>query len=457
MKGKNVLVYGTGLSGIAAGRLLDRNGAKVLLYDENEKLDKKELAQKAACINIEDIHVGKLEDEVLNETDLAVLSPGVPLDNENVIKIKEKGIPIWGEIELGYYFHKGDILAITGTNGKTTTTALLGEIMKKGYKSVSVVGNIGYPFTEVADKTGEGHVTVAEISSFQLETIEGFRPKVSAVLNITEDHLNRHHTMENYAACKMRIAEKQGGDDFCVLNYEDDYLKKAAKSIKTNVFYFSSARKLENGIYLDGDDIIIRRGEEEINLINVNELQIIGEHNFENVMAASAMAYLYGMDIEKISIALKEFTAVEHRIEFVDEIDGVRYYNDSKGTNPDASIKAVKAMKWPTILIAGGYDKESGYDDFINSFEGKVKKMVLIGQTANKIADCAKENGFEDYVFADSFEEAFNICKNSAVSGDAVLLSPACASWGMFKNFEERGDIFKELVRGLRRYSKRIK
>ena len=286
------------------------------------------------------------------------------------------------------------------------------------------------------------------MSSFQLETVHTFCPKVSAILNITPDHLNRHHTMEAYIEAKERIAENQTEEEVCVLNYEDEVLRKFGEKTGAKVLYFSSQRKLNQGVYLEGNTIICDMGE-KIPVCDLSDLQILGTHNHENAMAAVAMAYAYGTPVDIIRKTLKEFAGVEHRIEFVAEKNGVVYYNDSKGTNPDAAIRGIRAMDRPTILIGGGYDKDSSYDEWINAFDGKVKKFVLIGATREKIAECARENGFTDIVMADSFEEAFEKCVEYAQPGDAVLLSPACASWGMFKNYEERGDKFKELVKQL--------
>lgn len=445
MKNKKVLVFGSGISGIGAGKLLEQVGASVVLYDGKETLDKEVLKAQLGDDTKAEIILGELSEEVMETLDLVVMSPGVPTDLPVVLKMRDMGIPIWGEVELAYTYGKGDVLAITGTNGKTTTTALLGEIMKNYKESVFVVGNIGNPYTAAALEMREDTVAVAEMSSFQLETIHEFRPKVSAILNITPDHLNRHHTMEAYIKAKEDIAKNQTKEDTCVLNYEDEVTRKIGENVKANVLYFSSQRKLDRGIYLDDGNIILRQ-DEEILVCNVNELKLLGTHNYENVMAAVAMAAAYGTPMEVIRRTIKEFAGVEHRIEFVREKDGVAYYNDSKGTNPDAAIKGIQAMNRPTVLIGGGYDKDSEYEEWIQAFDGKVKLLVLVGATKEKIAEAAERVGFVSYVMADSFEEAVEKCIEAAEPGDAVLLSPACASWGMFKNYEERGDKFKELV-----------
>ena len=365
--------------------------------------------------------------------------------------MKEEGIPVWGEIELAYVCGKGEILGITGTNGKTTTTSLLGEIMKNAFESVFVVGNIGNPYTTVANETREDSVIVAELSSFQLESILTFRPKVSAVLNITPDHLNRHHTMEAYIQAKQDIAKNQTSEDTCILNYEDEVTRGMADKIDASVLFFSSAHKLEQGIYLDDGAIIYKpdKDKEGILICRTEELQILGVHNYENVMAAVAMAAVYGVDLDVIRDTVKSFKGVEHRIEFVAEKGGVVYYNDSKGTNPDAAIKGILSMDRPTILIGGGYDKGGSFKDWIRSFDGKVKCLLLLGATKERIAEEAKECGFFDYKFVDSLEEAVKVAYELAQSGEAVLLSPACASWDMFDSYEQRGTMFKDYVRSL--------
>lgn len=446
LQDKKVLVVGSGKSGQGAVRLLKKAGAIPILFDSNEGLPTEQIREKLADVPEVLICLGSIPEELKEEIALVVISPGVPVDAPMLEEYRKREVPIWGEIELAYLFSKGQVIAITGTNGKTTTTTLVGEIMKTCYESVFVVGNIGNPYTEEALNTEEDSVTVAEISSFQLETVHTFAPKVSAILNITPDHLDRHHTMECYAAVKESIAGKQTKEDVCVLNYEDSYTSEFGKRCPAKVIYFSSARALREGIYLEGEEIFLAEDGNVQRLMNIHEMNLVGICNVENVMAAIAIARAMKVPMELILKTVREFKAVEHRIEFVATKNGVDFYNDSKGTNPDAAIQGIRAMTKPTVLIGGGYDKHSEYDEWIEAFDGKVKALVLIGQTREKIAACASAHGIQNILLADTFEEAFAICLKQAKEGDAVLLSPACASWGMFPNYEVRGKMFKELV-----------
>ncbi len=454
--GKKVIVVGTGKSGIGSAVLLEKNGALPVIYDGNDKAEidevKEQLTQKLGFLTKAEVVTGEFPKHITNDAALCVLSPGVPVDADFVVYMKEQGIPIWGEVELAYNFAKGTVLAITGTNGKTTTTSLVGQIMQEYFEHVFVVGNIGNPYTEAASLMTQDTVSVAEISSFQLETIDHFHPKVSAILNITPDHLNRHHTMENYVAAKEAVTRNQTKDDFCILNYENAYTKAFGERCPASVIYFSSARRLDDGIFYEGDEIFLARDKKAQRLLNVKtDMNLVGLCNIENVMAAIGISMSAGVPMQNILATIRRFVAVEHRIEFVAEKNGVVYYNDSKATNTDAAIQGIKAMERPTVLIGGGYDKGSAYDDWIQSFDKKVKKLVLIGQTREAIATCAVKCGFPkaDILFADSFQEALDTCVREACVGDAVLLSPACASWGMFPNYEVRGQQFKEYVNGL--------
>lgn len=449
---ENYLVIGSGISGVGSVKLLEYLGENVVLYDSSETLSAGEIRGKlpedsrAVCI------AGNLPDEVREKVQNVVLSPGVPADLPLVEDFRKRGARIMGEIELGYREEKGRVAAITGTNGKTTTTTLVGEIMKAwlGEEKVFVVGNIGKAYTSECLKTKADTVTVGEISSFQLETICDFHPAVSAILNITPDHLNRHHTMEAYVAAKENVTLNQTKQDVCVLNYENKYTREFGGRCPARVVWFSSARKLEDGYWLRHDKIMKSRGGEEREILDIHgNMNLVGLCNVENVMAALAIADEMGAPEETVLKVIREFHAVEHRIEFVASKGGVDYYNDSKGTNPDAAIQGIRAMSKPTVLIGGGYDKQNEYDEWIESFGGRVKWLVLIGQTREKIAECARKHGFDRIRFADSYQECLELCTQLAEKGDAVLLSPACASWGMFPNYEVRGELFKEYVRGL--------
>ena len=472
---KTVLVFGAGKSGIGACTLLNRLGLQNILYDGNEKLSAEDIENRLeedmrrgisvaerlagkACAAAEirtEILLGDFPEERLGELSLVVMSPGVPCDLPLVDDFRNAGIPVWGEVELAYRTGAGKVFAVTGTNGKTTTTALLGEIMKSVCPEVYVVGNIGNPYTEAALSQSDEAVTVAEISSFQLETIEQFHPAVSVITNITEDHMNRHHTMEEYIRVKELITKNQTADDAVVLNYEDPVLREFGEHLDKHVIWFSSARPLKEGLYYADGEIraagSICGEKDDILLVRTADMKLLGLHNFENVMCAAAAALYGGVPAEKIREAVCGFAGVPHRIEFVSEKNGVAYYNDSKGTNPDAAIKGIQAMNRPTLLIGGGYDKQSAYDEWIGSFEGRVRYLVLIGQTREKIAETAVRCGFpeEKIIFCGDLKEAVNTCASLAESGDAVLLSPACASWGQFDNYEQRGDLFKEYVRAL--------
>lgn len=444
---KRFIVIGAGISGISACELLLNQGKEVTLYDGNADIDAKELINKNSFLSDVDIIIGEYDEEKIKGFDKAIVSPGIPLDIDIVKLIKANNIPIWGEIELAYHYGKGKLVAITGTNGKTTTTALTGDIFKAYYDDVRVVGNIGVPYTKMIEDSTDDTVFVAEISSFQLETIEKFKPDVSAILNITPDHLNRHHTMENYIKAKEDIAKNQDENNTCILNYDDEVLRKFGKDVKCKVIYFSSKTVLKSGLYYKDGTIYYSSEGETTKIIDVEDMTILGLHNYENAMCAVAAGIIMGIPIDVIVKTLKEFKAVEHRIEYVCERRGVKFYNDSKGTNTDAAIKGILAMNRPTYLIGGGYDKDSTYDEWVECFDGRVKKLLLIGKTAKAIAACCDKHGFRDYEFADTLEEAMDICFSEASSGDAILLSPACASWGMFRNYEERGKVFKTHAR----------
>ncbi len=445
--GKKALVCGMARSGIAAAKLLHRLGAKVTLQDmkKREELSADVLALEGEGIAL---YTGANPDDIACAQDLIILSPGIPCDLPFIAAAEDAGIEVIGEVELAYRLTPCPITAITGTNGKTTTTTLTGEIMKTAYSGTAVVGNIGVPYSEEVERLTEKDWVVAEISSFQMEKAKEFHPHISAVLNITPDHLNRHKTMETYIAMKEKVFAKQTAEDFCILNHGDEACRKMADKTAARVFFFDSAEKLTEGIYLDGDAIEVRWGDISETLIHVDELQILGVHNYENVMAAAAMGICAGIALDTVRAVLKDFAGVAHRIEYVATVDGVDYYNDSKGTNVDASIRAVLAMQKPIVLIGGGYDKGVSFDDWTKLFPGRVKHLVLIGVTAPKVRASAEKFGFTEISDCETFREAVDLCREKAEAGDCVLLSPACASWGMFDNYEQRGDMFKQRVLG---------
>lgn len=450
-KNSDVLVVGAGISGIAAVRLLTSNGVNVTLFDSNEKADCEKIRENVGKGSFR-IVTGDENCPAEENFDAVVLSPGVPTDLPFINEFRGRGIKIIGEVELAYMYGRGEIVAITGTNGKTTTTALTGEIMKSFFSQVFVVGNIGIPYTDMVSEMEDDTVSVAEMSSFQLETVDAFRPHVAAILNITPDHLNRHHTMEGYIDAKCNIFKNQTEKDFLILNYNDPYLRELdkKKKIKSRIVWFSSSQEVPEGMFANDDGEIFRKDENGISkILDAKDMNIVGRHNWENAMAGIAAGIIMGVPVPVIVKTLKSFKAVEHRIEYVRTLKGVKYYNDSKGTNPDASIKAVEAMTGPTVLIAGGYDKGSEYTEWIQCFKGKITHMLLMGATAEKIAKTARELGFNDITFVESMEEAVKKAYQLSENGGNVLLSPCCASWGMFKNYEERGRIFKDLVNKL--------
>ncbi|MCI8365667.1 MAG: UDP-N-acetylmuramoyl-L-alanine--D-glutamate ligase [Eubacterium sp.] len=440
LKDKKVLVVGLGKSGMAAYELLKKMGALVSLYDGNKEM-------KIESVDVP-LYLGDLPEEMFTGFDCAVFSPGVPLDIPAARYLIHNKVPVIGEIELAWLMERGQVMGITGTNGKTTTTTLTGEIMRAYNQKTFVVGNIGNPYTKEVLKSEKNSVTVAEISSFQLETIDTFAPKVSAVLNITPDHLNRHGTMENYIDAKISITKNQGADQLCVLNYEDEVLRERARHMRCRTLFFSSKRKLSQGMYKDGNGNLVMAEDGRV-ILNQKETRLPGDHNAENIMAALMMVFEMGVPEELAAEVVRNFRPVEHRVEFVRSLNGVDYYNDSKGTNPDAAIKGIQSMDRPTVLIGGGYDKGGDFSEWIRSFDGRVKRLLLLGATRERIAQNAKDCGFTDYQFVDTLEEAVSTASELAAAGDAVLLSPACASWDMFDSYEQRGNMFKELVNGL--------
>lgn len=449
MQTKSILIIGAGRSGIAAASMLMKLNKSVIIYDDNINVNIGKINEVLPSTGEVRYAFGDISKVDFDQLQLCVVSPGVPLSNKTMQYILCTAVPLIGEIELGYIYDKGEIIAITGTNGKTTTTSLVHEIVALHNQNTLLVGNIEIPYTGLALNSVVGGATVAEISSFQLETMPTFKPKVSAILNITEDHIDRHKTFENYADIKMSIAKNQDENDFCVLNYNDPLLSEFSKKVKCQPVLFNALGELEHGAYCVNGKMYIKLADEASYICDVCETNLVGTHNIENMLSAIAMTYTFGVPVETIVKGLRKFKAVEHRIEFVRELDGVKYYNDSKGTNTDAAIKAVKAMPSATVLIAGGYDKKSDYTSWVSEFEGKVKKLILIGKTGQDIANKCDELGFTAYEFAQDMNAAVEKCKSYAKTGDCVLLSPACASFDMFKSYQHRGEVFKDCVNKL--------
>ncbi|MGI5848711.1 MAG: UDP-N-acetylmuramoyl-L-alanine--D-glutamate ligase [Christensenellales bacterium] len=448
MKDKRVMVVGMAKSGIASARLLIEKGAKPVLYDAKD-IDAfpahtfDEFAGKAAFA------FGSDPKTVAKNADVLVLSPGVPTDLEFIAEARRSGKKIIGEIELGFLYSNAEFVAITGTNGKTTTTALTGEVFLNAGFYTYVLGNIGIPITEEAVKTKKGDIIVAETAALQLETIDSFVPRACAVLNITEDHLNRYGTMENYTAAKERVFENQTEKDFCVLNYDNNITRLMARKQKSKIIWFSRKVELDFGVFIKEGDIISREEDGDYIICRADEVAIPGAHNLENALAAAALARCYKISKDVIRKTFIAFPGVEHRIEFVRETGGVRYINDSKGTNPDATEKAVAAMTRPTVIILGGSDKNNSFVSLIKGFKDNIKAAVVIGDTKQKIINDAKEAGFSPIYTADSFLDAVLKSKEIAREGWNVLLSPACASYDMFEDYEQRGRVFKEIVNSL--------
>lgn len=438
-----------GISGKGAALLLKNHTDSLILFDSNEALDKEALLSGLGLSGKARAVTGRMTPELLKDVDILALSPGISVNAPDIALAREMGVRILGEVEIASEISKGRIIAITGTNGKTTTTALTGEIMKAAFPEVFVVGNIGKSFASIADETTDESIIVAEISSFQLESVEEFHPEVTAVLNLTPDHLDRHGSFENYAAVKMMIAGNQTADEVCVINYDDEYLRKLSEKTLPKKLYFSRKAELKEGIFLKDGMICFRDANGLKEIIRTDDMILMGGHNVENVMAACGIALAMKVPVSVIAETIRSFKAVEHRIEYVCDKKGVSYYNDSKGTNTDAAQKAVSAMVAPTVLIAGGYDKGADFTDWIRGFNGRVRDMILIGQTAEKIRDTALACGFTNVHMCSDLEEAVTLAAALAESGDAVLLSPACASWGQFKDYEQRGRLFKEYVRKL--------
>jgi UDP-N-acetylmuramoylalanine--D-glutamate ligase len=445
LKNKRVLVVGLGKSGVASALFLKARGARVTVSDtkSGDELRNEIPALLDHGITVE---TGGHGERTFREQDLIVVSPGVPVDAALLEQARSLGGVVIGEIELAAQFLRGPIVAITGSNGKTTTTTLTGEILAAGGFPTLVGGNIGTPAISLAERAKPDTVIVLEVSSFQLETIQKFRPKAAVVLNVTPDHLDRHRTFEAYVDAKARMFENQRSEDFAVLNADDPTCVAMAARTRAQVFWFSRKKEVKQGAWVSEGNILFRDAERQREVMLVSEIPLKGAHNLENVLAAVCAGALMGCAPEKMREAVRDFKAVEHRLEFVATIRGVDYYNDSKATNVDATIKALESFPANIHLILGGKDKGSDYTVLNDLMRQRVKRVYTIGAAAEKIESQIK--GVE-VVHAETLENAVRKANAAAVAGDVVLLAPACASFDQFKNYEQRGQVFKEIVRGL--------
>ncbi|EEG77628.1 UDP-N-acetylmuramoyl-L-alanine--D-glutamate ligase [Dethiobacter alkaliphilus] len=446
LMGKQVVIIGLARSGLAAAQLVSREGAGVLL---NDRKPVAEMAAELQKHNIEVPHLvggGHPAEMITPDVALVIKNPGVPMDLEPIQKALELGIPVVTEVEVAAGFLSVPMVAITGTNGKTTTTALTGEIFQAAGKKTAVAGNIGLPLSAVAVEDTKYEAVVAELSSFQLEATIDFRPQISAILNLTPDHMDRHKTMEAYVEAKEKIFANQKASDVTVLNADDPRTYALRGRPRCRVYLFSRRRQVERGAFVRNGHVVVRDGENEETVCGVDEIRIPGAHNLENALAAALLAWLGGVAVEVIAKTLKNFPGVSHRLEHVREFGGVTYINDSKGTNSDAAIKALEAFAAPKLLIAGGYDKGGDFSSFAAAIKKHARYVVLLGEVAGRLAQALDEVDYHAYSTADSLEDAVKIASDTAQSGEVVLLSPGCASWDMFEDFEQRGNTFKEAV-----------
>ena len=446
--GDAILIIGAARSGVASAEYLLSIGKQIVISDMNTKLAE-DVETQLGHASVSYVW-GKQPDVAALQPELIVMSPGVPLSIPPVVKARELGIPVISEPELAFRYSDVPFVAITGTNGKTTTTSLTAFLLEKVGRKVVAGGNIGLPLISQCPKMSANDIVVAEMSSFQLESVDSFCPKVAVVMNLTPDHLDRHKTMEAYAAAKANIFKNQGQEEYLLLNKDDAIVAAMAAGAKSHVYYFSQQEILDEGIWLEDGNLVYRldkNGAPQV-LIPAAEIGIVGSHNWQNAMAASLAALLMGQQPEIIAERLRAFKGVAHRMEPVATIDGVLYVNDSKGTNPDSTEKALGSYgERPIVLIAGGRNKGNDMAVLVPLMRAHCRGVVLVGEATGDFIDAFARTGYTDYVCADSFEDAVAKAREMAQSGDVVLLSPACASWDMFDNFEQRGDLFKELVK----------
>ncbi|MDD3926537.1 MAG: UDP-N-acetylmuramoyl-L-alanine--D-glutamate ligase [bacterium] len=442
--GKRVAVIGYGLSGRAAAEVLLEAGAEVNIADRRSQ-ERLEIKTVSANPGIR-FFTGDDQASALKDADLVVTSPGVPAGSPLLQTAVNMGLPVWSEVELACRICRAPIVAVTGTNGKTTTTTLIGELLHRTGRKTVVAGNIGLPLTEGMHGCPDEAWVVAEISSFQLEWVDEFRPRVALLLNLTPDHLDRHGTVEQYGEIKRRIFRRQGPDDTAILNADDPAVRAMGEGLNSRVLYFSRRNSLPEGACLENGRMIVRLDGRICDLGSPAEMKLRGGHNVENVLASVLAAAVCGLEEDILRQVVQSFPGVEHRLEPVAVIDGVEYINDSKGTNPDASGKAIEAMDKPFVLIAGGSDKGTDFTEFGRLIAGRAGYLVLIGETADRIEKSAAAAGYDRIYRAGTLEEAVRLSAGLAKPGEAVLLSPACASFDMFSNYEARGAAFKRAV-----------
>ena len=446
VKGKRVLVVGLGKSGVASALFLHERGARVTVSDAKSEEQLRSEIPKLLDKGIA-VETGGHGERTFRQQDLIVVSPGVPTNSESLKQALSLGIPVIGEIELASRFLKGHILAITGSNGKTTTTSLAGEVVAWGGWESQVGGNIGTPAISLVAESTDDTYNILEVSSFQLETIQTFRPYVAVVLNISPDHLDRHGSMEAYTAAKARIFENQTDEDFAVLNADDPTCAQMARTVKARIYWFSRKKEVEHGAFVRSERIFVRDASGEHEIMPAGEIPLKGAHNLENVLAAVCIGSIVQCEPGRIRNAVKEFKAVEHRLEFVATVNGVDYYNDSKATNVDATIKALESFPANIHIILGGKDKGAPYAPLAPLLKERAKRVYTIGAAAPKIEE--ELTGAADIVKAGTLDVAVRKAAESAQTGDVVVLAPACASFDQFDNYEHRGRVFKEIVRSL--------
>ncbi|MBQ4425836.1 MAG: UDP-N-acetylmuramoyl-L-alanine--D-glutamate ligase [Lachnospiraceae bacterium] len=447
-KERPILVAGAGISGTNAVRLIFETGYTPILYDGNVKLDQEKVFSKVGRRDFE-LVLGELTEDVIRRVQFCVMSPGIPLTRPFVLQLQEAGVLLMSEIALAYHFSKGRVGVVTGTNGKTTTTTLIGHIMKAVVPETYTVGNIGTPYSDTVLQTTDNSLTVIEASSFQLETIDEKElvPDLLVLTNIREDHLDRHGSLKNYSDIKKKLCTYMRPDQTVVINGEDEWLADLPDRTRARVLRFSSKNELEEGCFLREGEIILRMDKEEWDLCPTSKIQLLGMHNYENIMTGVLAAYALGAPVDVIREQILSFTAVAHRMEYVCTKNGVLFYNDSKATNPDSVVKAMEVVTPPVVLIAGGFDRHADYREMVESFRGKVRYIILLGTTARDIADAVAKYYPLPTALVSTMAEAVKEAKKAAVPGDTVLLSPACASWDMYPNFEIRGEEFKKLAR----------